>query len=75
MRLEWTSSAWNDYVWQDHDRKIVKRINLLIKDVMREPSDGSGTFFSLQEQSELKARIETKLEAATQRAAALASYL
>lgn len=43
MRLEWTSSAWNDYVWwQDHDRKIVKRINLLIKDVMREPSDGIG---------------------------------
>ena len=43
MRLEWTSSAWNDYVWwQDHDRKIVKRINLLIKDVMRESFDAIG---------------------------------
>lgn len=43
MRLVWTPSAWNDYAWwQEHDRKIVKRINLLIKDVMREPFDGIG---------------------------------
>lgn len=43
MRLVWTASGWNDYVWwQDHDRKIVKRMNVLIKDVLREPFDGIG---------------------------------
>ena len=43
MRLVWTPSAWDDYLWwQEHDRKILKRINLLIKDVMREPFAGIG---------------------------------
>lgn len=28
--------------WQEHDRKVVKRINTLIKDVMRDPFDGIG---------------------------------
>ncbi|MBC8160326.1 MAG: Txe/YoeB family addiction module toxin [Roseiflexaceae bacterium] len=43
MRLVWTPSAWVDYLWwQEYDRKVLKRINLLIKDVMREPFDGIG---------------------------------
>lgn len=43
MRLVWTPSAWDDYLWwQEHDRKTIKRINLLIKDVMRSPFEGIG---------------------------------
>ena len=32
----WSDDAWEDYVyWQTHDKKIVKRINQLIKDIER----------------------------------------
>ena len=35
--------AWEDYVyWQTQDRKTLKRINLLIQDIMRSPYDGIG---------------------------------
>ncbi len=41
MRLVFTESAWKDYLWfQDNDRKLLKRINALIKDVLRNPFDG-----------------------------------
>lgn len=43
MRLVFTESAWHDYLWfQERDRKLLKRINALIKDVMRSPFDGIG---------------------------------
>ena len=43
MKLGFTPSAWEDYLWfQEHDRKLVKRINLLIKDVLRTPFEGIG---------------------------------
>ena len=43
MRLTFTSSAWEDYLWfQDYDRKLLKRINLLIKDILRTPFEGIG---------------------------------
>ena len=32
----WSDDAWEDYLyWQSQDKKIVKRINLLIKDIER----------------------------------------
>ena len=35
--------AWNDYLhWQKTDKKILKRINLLIKGVRRSPFEGIG---------------------------------
>lgn len=35
--------AWNDYIyWQTQDRKTLKRINLLIKDIRRDPFEGIG---------------------------------
>lgn len=38
-----TPEAWKDYVWQqEQDRKTLKRINLLIADVKRDPFDGIG---------------------------------
>ncbi len=43
MKLIFAEQAWEDYLyWQKTDKKILKRINLLIKDVMREPFDGLG---------------------------------
>ena len=43
MRKVWTDDAWDDYLWwQRHDRKMLKRINQLIKDVERDPFNGIG---------------------------------
>ena len=43
MRLICSDDAWQDYMyWQTADRKILKRINLLIQDIQREPFDGIG---------------------------------
>ncbi len=43
MKLMFSEHAWNDYLyWQKTDTKIVKRINLLIKDVQRLPFEGIG---------------------------------
>jgi toxin YoeB len=43
MNLQFSKNAWEDYVyWQETDKSILKRINLLIKDVRRSPFDGIG---------------------------------
>jgi toxin YoeB len=35
--------AWQDYLyWQQTDKKILKRINILIKDIQRNPFTGLG---------------------------------
>lgn len=32
MKLIWSTDAWEDYLfWQDQDKKLLKRINSLIK--------------------------------------------
>lgn len=37
MNVVFTSTAWEQYTeWQDEDRKMVKRINLLIKSIDRD---------------------------------------
>jgi toxin YoeB len=43
MKLTFTEAGWNDYLWfQDTDKKLLKRINLLIKDTLRNPFEGLG---------------------------------
>ena len=43
MILSWAGKAWDDYLyWQATDKKRLKRINALIKDVERQPFDGLG---------------------------------
>lgn len=43
MRLVWDEAAWEDYLWwQQQDRKILKRINLLIADIVRNGNEGIG---------------------------------
>jgi len=43
MKLTFSSKAWEQYLyWQSTDKKLVKRINLLIKDIQRTPYEGLG---------------------------------
>ncbi len=43
MNLIFAPQAWEDYrFWQSTDPKMVTRINLLIKDILRNPYDGIG---------------------------------
>lgn len=43
MRKIWFDEAWDDYIyWQTQDKKVLKRINLLLKDIERENFDGIG---------------------------------
>lgn len=43
MKLIFADSAWEDYLhWQQQDRKMVERINKLIRETQREPFAGIG---------------------------------
>ena len=43
MELVWQTNAWEDYLyWQEHDKKILRRINELIKESLRNPFKGIG---------------------------------
>jgi toxin YoeB len=37
MKIAWSEDAWDQYeYWQTADRRILRRINLLIRDIMRD---------------------------------------
>ncbi len=41
--ISWHLQAWEDYLyWQQEDKRILKRINALIKDIQRSPFEGIG---------------------------------
>ena len=43
MNKKFTDEAWKDYqYWIEHDKKQLKRINQLIKDIDRDPYGGIG---------------------------------
>lgn len=43
MRLLWEESAWEDYLyWKMQDKKTLKRINTIVKDMQRNPFEGIG---------------------------------
>lgn len=43
MRLAFTHQGWDDYLyWQRTDRSVLKRVNRLIEDALRDPGDGIG---------------------------------
>ena len=43
MNKVWSDDAWEEYIaWQMQDKKTLKRINLLLKDVERHPFEGIG---------------------------------
>jgi toxin YoeB len=51
MRLVFTTRSWGDYLyWQKNDKRMVRRINDLIKDIQREPFEGIGKPEPLKQQ-------------------------
>ena len=43
MRLVFSQEAWDDYLhWQKTDRKLLNRVNLLIREILRSPFEGIG---------------------------------
>lgn len=43
MIISFHDKAWEEYLyWQSTDKNILKRINLLIKDIIRNPLDKNG---------------------------------
>ena len=41
--IQWDLDAWEDYLyWQTEDKKILKRINQLVKEISRSPFEGMG---------------------------------
>ena len=43
MKIIFSTIAWKGYLfWQTTDKKILKRINYLIKDISRSPYEGIG---------------------------------
>lgn len=43
MKILWHEKGWEDYLyWQTTDKKMLKKINALIKDIQRNCFDGIG---------------------------------
>lgn len=43
MKKIWSDKAWDDYLyWQTQDKKILKRVNQLVKDIERNNYEGIG---------------------------------
>ena len=43
MKIVWSSIAWGQYTeWQPEDKKVVKKINELIKDIEKNGNEGIG---------------------------------
>jgi len=43
MRITFSKNAWEDYKsWQSEDKKVLKKINELIKEIQRTPYEGMG---------------------------------
>ena len=53
MKKEWSDAAWDDYLyWQTQDKKTLKKINALIKDIDRNGVNGLGKSEPLSSVSE-----------------------
>ena len=43
MKIIWLTVAWEDYLyWQQNDKKTLKKINTLLKEIQRTPFTGIG---------------------------------
>ena len=43
MKLLWDDRAWDDYIyWQNQDKKTLRRINALVRDIQRDRYNGIG---------------------------------
>ncbi|MDR0935605.1 MAG: Txe/YoeB family addiction module toxin [Oscillospiraceae bacterium] len=61
--MSFTTEAWQDYLyWQTQDKKTLKRINLLLKDISRDYYSGLGRPEALKygRQGEMSREIDEK---------------
>jgi len=59
--LTFTTQGWDDYVyWQTKDKKTIKRINDLIKDISRNGNSGIGKPEPLRYEKAWSRRIDEK---------------
>jgi toxin YoeB len=43
MKIVFSKNAWEDYaLWQSEDRKMLKKINDLVKEIIKTPYEGTG---------------------------------
>ena len=43
MEFQWSEKAWSEYIeWQTEDKKTLKKINALVKDIQRNGYKGIG---------------------------------
>lgn len=43
MKIIFSKNSWEDYVsWQKEDKRVLKKINKMIKDIQRNPFQGIG---------------------------------
>ena len=43
MKKLWTDRAWDEYLtWQEQDKKTIRKVNKLIRDIERNPFEGLG---------------------------------
>ena len=51
MKICFVDESWEDYLyWQENDRRMLNRINKIIKDIMRSPYQGLGKPEALKHQ-------------------------
>lgn len=44
MEYIFLEQGWTDYLyWQSHDKKVLKKVNALIRDIRRSPFEGIGS--------------------------------
>ena len=42
-KITFAEDAWDEYLyWQSHDKRVLKKINTLLKSIQREPFSGEG---------------------------------
>lgn len=60
-KITFAEDAWDEYLyWQSHDKKILKKINSLLKSIQREPFEGEGKAEPLRGTSDWSRRINEK---------------
>ena len=62
MITSFTETAWNQYLyWQETEKKILKKINDLIKDIERNPYDKNGLGKPERLKGDLKGYISRRI--------------
>ncbi len=61
INISFAKNAWEEYLyWQSHDKKALKKINSLLKDIQRTPFDGEGKPERLRGTANWSRRINEK---------------